>query len=81
MNSTSQSLSGPHRFAIFLACCVIFLISAGGLVKSLEAGLSAGLKGDAEWRDTFRISLTSSTFLLVLPFKPLSNGLFLRAMP
>lgn len=33
-------LTGPHRFAIFLACCVVLLITAGGLVKSLEAGLS-----------------------------------------
>ena len=33
-------LTGPHRFAVFLACCVVLLISVGGLVKSLEAGLS-----------------------------------------
>ena len=36
----SSVSSGPHRFAIFLACCVVLLITAGGLVKSLEAGLS-----------------------------------------
>ena len=29
-----------HRFAVFLVCCIIGLIAAGGLVKSLEAGLS-----------------------------------------
>ena len=36
----SADLTGPHRFAVFLACCVVFLITVGGLVKSLEAGLS-----------------------------------------
>lgn len=35
-----DSLRGPHRFAVFLACAVVLLITAGGLVKSLEAGLS-----------------------------------------
>jgi cytochrome c oxidase assembly protein subunit 15 len=29
-----------HRFAVFLACAVVLLIAAGGLVKSKEAGLS-----------------------------------------
>ncbi len=29
-----------HRFAAFLACAVVLLIAAGGLVKSKEAGLS-----------------------------------------
>jgi cytochrome c oxidase assembly protein subunit 15 len=38
--SFTPDLSGPHRFAVLLACCVVFLIGAGGLVKSLEAGLS-----------------------------------------
>ena len=36
----TNDLTGPHRFAVFLACCIVLLISAGGLVKSLEAGLS-----------------------------------------
>lgn len=40
MSSASRSLTGPHRFAIFLACSIVLLISVGGLVKSLEAGLS-----------------------------------------
>jgi cytochrome c oxidase assembly protein subunit 15 len=40
MPVTRSELRGPHRFAVFLACCVVLLISAGGLVKSLEAGLS-----------------------------------------
>lgn len=31
---------GLHRFAVVLACCVVLLIAAGGLVKSKEAGLS-----------------------------------------
>lgn len=31
---------GLHRFAVLLACAVVLLITAGGLVKSLEAGLS-----------------------------------------
>lgn len=38
--SAPDNLTGPHRFAIFLAGCIVLLISAGGLVKSLEAGLS-----------------------------------------
>jgi cytochrome c oxidase assembly protein subunit 15 len=38
--SSGSAVRGPHRFAIVLACCVVLLISAGGLVKSLEAGLS-----------------------------------------
>jgi cytochrome c oxidase assembly protein subunit 15 len=32
--------AGVHRFAVFLACAVVLLIAAGGLVKSKEAGLS-----------------------------------------
>lgn len=36
----TDSLRGPHRFAVLLACAVVLLITAGGLVKSLEAGLS-----------------------------------------
>ncbi|MGB6641609.1 MAG: COX15/CtaA family protein, partial [Thermoanaerobaculia bacterium] len=31
---------GIHLFAVFLAGAVVLLITAGGLVKSLEAGLS-----------------------------------------
>lgn len=31
---------GLHRYAVFLACAIVGLIAAGGLVKSLEAGLS-----------------------------------------
>lgn len=31
---------GLHRFASLLACAIVLLIAAGGLVKSLEAGLS-----------------------------------------
>lgn len=31
---------GLHRYASFLACAIVLLIAAGGLVKSLEAGLS-----------------------------------------
>ena len=39
--TNSECLSaGVHRLATFLAGYVIFLITAGGLVKSLEAGLS-----------------------------------------
>ena len=34
------SSRGLHRFAVFLSLAVIGLIAAGGLVKSLEAGLS-----------------------------------------
>lgn len=33
-------LAALHRFAVFLACAVVLLIAAGGLVKSKEAGLS-----------------------------------------
>ena len=41
MSSAARDpLRGPHRFAVFLACSVVLLITAGGLVKSLEAGLS-----------------------------------------
>jgi cytochrome c oxidase assembly protein subunit 15 len=29
-----------HRFVVFLAAYTVLLITAGGLVKSLEAGLS-----------------------------------------
>lgn len=36
----AESPRALHRFAVFLASCVIGLIAAGGLVKSLEAGLS-----------------------------------------
>ncbi len=31
---------GLHRFAVILACCVVFLISAGALVTSTGSGLS-----------------------------------------
>lgn len=31
---------GLHRYALFLTCAIVGLIAAGGLVKSLEAGLS-----------------------------------------
>ncbi len=37
VGSTSRGL---HRFAVGLSLCVVGLIAAGGLVKSLEAGLS-----------------------------------------
>lgn len=40
MSPSSDNLTGPNRFAIVLAFCVVLLITAGGLVKSLEAGLS-----------------------------------------
>src|SRR6267142_5225798 len=31
---------GLHRFALFTACCTVFLIFVGGLVTSTESGLS-----------------------------------------
>jgi cytochrome c oxidase assembly protein subunit 15 len=40
MTRPAEDLTGPHRFAVLLACCVVLLIAAGGLVKSLEAGLA-----------------------------------------
>lgn len=39
-SAATDPLHGPHRFAVFLACSIVLLITAGGLVKSLEAGLS-----------------------------------------
>ena len=38
--STLTTAIGPHRFAAFLACCVVLLITAGALVTSKQAGLS-----------------------------------------
>jgi len=35
-----QTPRALHRYAVFLACAIVALIAAGGLVKSLEAGLS-----------------------------------------
>jgi cytochrome c oxidase assembly protein subunit 15 len=40
MSNPSVLPSGIHRLAVFLAGYVVLLITAGGLVKSLEAGLS-----------------------------------------
>lgn len=40
MTSPLPSQRGIHRLAVFLAAYVVLLITAGGLVKSLEAGLS-----------------------------------------
>lgn len=40
MSSSSSFPRGIHRLAVFLAAYVVLLITAGGLVKSLEAGLS-----------------------------------------
>jgi cytochrome c oxidase assembly protein subunit 15 len=40
MSSRTPFLRGIHRLAVFLAGYVVLLITAGGLVKSLEAGLS-----------------------------------------
>jgi len=40
MSSDTPFLRGAHRLAVLLAGYVILLITAGGLVKSLEAGLS-----------------------------------------
>lgn len=40
MSESSTKRRPIHRLALFLACYVVLLISAGGLVKSLEAGLS-----------------------------------------
>ena len=40
MSSETPFLRGIHRLAVFLAGYVVLLITAGGLVKSLEAGLS-----------------------------------------
>jgi len=38
--SSVAAVRGAHRFAAFLACCVVLLISAGALVTSKQAGLS-----------------------------------------
>lgn len=40
MSSDTPFLKGAHRLAVLLAGYVVLLITAGGLVKSLEAGLS-----------------------------------------
>jgi len=40
MSSDTPFLQGIHRLAVLLAGYVVLLITAGGLVKSLEAGLS-----------------------------------------
>lgn len=40
MTKTATYPRGIHRLAVFLAGYVVLLITAGGLVKSLEAGLS-----------------------------------------
>ena len=40
MSNPSSLPRGIHRLAVFLAGYVVLLITAGGLVKSLEAGLS-----------------------------------------
>ncbi len=40
MSEAPKYRRGLNRFAILLACCVIFLISAGALVTSTESGLS-----------------------------------------
>ena len=40
MSNETPFLRGIHRLAVFLAGYVVLLITAGGLVKSLEAGLS-----------------------------------------
>jgi len=38
--STPSTARAPHRFAVFLACCVVLLITAGALVTSKQAGLA-----------------------------------------
>lgn len=40
MSERSTYQPGLHRFAVLLACCVVFLITAGALVTSTESGLS-----------------------------------------
>ena len=37
-----------HRFAVFTACCTVFLIFVGGLVTSTESGLSV-----PDWPTTY----------------------------
>ena len=39
---------GLHRFALFTACCTVFLIFVGGLVTSTESGLSV-----PDWPTTY----------------------------
>ena len=40
MSETVSYHKARHRFAVLLACCVVFLISAGALVTSTGSGLS-----------------------------------------
>lgn len=40
MSRTTSYQKGRHRFAVFLAASVVFLIAAGALVTSTESGLS-----------------------------------------